>query len=127
MRLFKNGWFQKFARKEQITDRALYEAVRRAEQGRIDADLGAGLIKQRVARPGQGKSGGYRLMVFYRSQVRAVFVYGFAKNDRSNLNPHEIATLHAAAKVVLALSEVQVQDEVDAGRWTEVRCDDQDL
>ena len=126
-RIYKNGWFAKFARKEQISDQALCEAVRRAEQGLIDADLGGGLIKQRVARPGGGRSGGYRTIMLYRAQTRAVFVYGFAKNDRANLDPGELETYRAAAKVVLALSEAQVLAEVEAGRWMEVRCDDQDL
>ncbi|WP_234056077.1 type II toxin-antitoxin system RelE/ParE family toxin, partial [Xanthobacter sp. NFH-6] len=58
MRVFKNSRFHKFARKEKISDAMLCEAVERAERGQIDADLGAGLIKQRVARPGAGKSGG---------------------------------------------------------------------
>ena len=127
MRLYKNGWFEKFARKEKIGDRALIEAVGRVERGLIDADLGGGLIKQRVARPGGGRSGGYRVMVFYRAGDRAVFVYGFAKNDRANLDPDEVATFQAAAKVVLALTEAQVAAEVRAGRWTEIHCDDQDV
>jgi hypothetical protein len=84
------------------------------------------LIKQRVARPGGGKSGGYRVMVLYRAGTLAVFVYGFAKNDRANLDRHEVATFQAAAKVVLALTEAQMTAEVRAGRWTEVHCDDQD-
>ena len=81
MRVFKNGWFQKFARKEKISDAMLCEAVARAERGQIDADLGAGLIKQRVARPGAGKSAGFRTLVFFRAQTRAVFAFGFAKSD----------------------------------------------
>lgn len=127
MRLYKNGWFEKFARKERISDQALCDAVKRAEQGLVDADLGGGLIKQRVARPGGGRSGGYRVMVFYRSGDRAVFVYGFAKNDRANLNRDEVETFQAAAKVVLGLTHAQVEAEVKAGRWTEVKRDDQDL
>jgi hypothetical protein len=127
MRLYKNGWFEKFARKERISDQALCDAVKRAEQGLVDADLGGGLIKQRVARPGGGRSGGYRVMVLYRSGDRAVFVYGFAKNDRANLNRDEVETFQAAAKVVLGLTQAQVDAEVKAGRWTEVKRDDQDL
>ncbi|MDO8380265.1 type II toxin-antitoxin system RelE/ParE family toxin [Phenylobacterium sp.] len=127
MRLYKNGWFEKYTRKEKISDQALCDAVSRAERGLVDADLGGGLIKQRVARPGAGRSGGYRVMVFYRSGDRAVFVYGFAKSDRANLNRDEVATFQAAAKVVLGLSQAQMTAEVAAGRWTEMRCDDQDL
>ncbi|RAR56731.1 RelE toxin of RelEB toxin-antitoxin system [Onishia taeanensis] len=58
MRIFKNAWFERFAKKQKLEDAALRDAIRRADQGLIDADLGGGVIKQRVARPGQGKSGG---------------------------------------------------------------------
>ena len=72
MRVFKNAWFVRFARKERISDAALCDAVARAEKGLIDADLGGGLLKQRVARSGGGKSGGYRALLF-SGQARAPF------------------------------------------------------
>jgi hypothetical protein len=58
MQIFKTRWLARFARHERITDVSLREAIARAERGLIDADLGGGLIKQRVARQGQGRSGG---------------------------------------------------------------------
>lgn len=57
MRIFKTKWFARYARRERIEDRSLREAIRRAEQGLVDADLGGNVIKQRVAREGQGRSG----------------------------------------------------------------------
>jgi len=101
VRVFKNGWFQKFARKEKISDAVLCEAVARAERGQIDADLGSGLIKQRLARPGAGKSGGFRTLVFFRTRQRAVFAFGFAKSDMANLDDADEAYLKKAAKLVL--------------------------
>jgi len=86
MRIFKNKWFVRFARKERITDAKLTEAVRNAEKGLIDADYGGGVIKQRIARPGQGKSGGYRSIIIFRKGNMAFFVYGFAKNERDNID-----------------------------------------
>ena len=77
MRIFKTRWTARFTRREQISDRNLREAVERAERGIIDADLGGGLIKQRVARQSQGRSGGYRMMIAYRMNDRAVFLLGF--------------------------------------------------
>ncbi len=127
MRVFQNAWFQKFARKEKISDAALREAVARAESGLIDADLGGGLIKQRVARPGAGKSGGYRTLIFFRVETRAVFTFGFAKNDKANLNKDEEAAFKKAAKLVLAFSNEQMDAELESGRLTEVKCDGQDL
>jgi hypothetical protein len=127
VRLYKNGWFAKFARKEQISDAALCEAVDLAEQGLIDANLGGGLLKQRVARKGAGKSGGYRTLIFFRAGERAIFAFGFAKSDRANLNAEEMATFKKAAKIVLALTQAQIDIEVEAGRLKEVNRDDQDV
>jgi len=75
VRVFMTAWFQKFARKEEISESALCQAVARAESGLVDADLGSGLLKQRVARQGAGKSGGYRTLIFFRAQTRAVFTF----------------------------------------------------
>jgi hypothetical protein len=127
MRVFKNAWFRKFATKERISDAALCEAVSRAEIGLVDADLGGGLLKQRVARPGAGRSGGYRTILVFRSGARAVFVFGFAKSDRANLTMEEETAYKAAARLVLAFSEDQLDAEVASGRMTEVKCDGQDL
>jgi hypothetical protein len=77
VRIFKSRWFERFARKEGIADVVLFEAVVRAEKGQIDADLGGGVVKQRIARPGQGRSKGYRTIIFFRRGVRSFFVYGF--------------------------------------------------
>ncbi|WP_238534258.1 type II toxin-antitoxin system RelE/ParE family toxin [Advenella kashmirensis] len=63
MRVFKNAWFDRFARKHGITDEALLDAIARVKRGLIDADLGAGVLKQRVARPGQGRSSGFRTII----------------------------------------------------------------
>lgn len=127
MRVFKNSRFHKFARKEKISDAMLCEAVERAERGQVDADLGAGLIKQRVARPGAGKSGGFRTLVFFRAETRAVFAFGFAKSDMANLDDAEEAYLKKAAKLVLGFADAQMDAEVAAGRMFEVNCDEQDL
>src|SRR5579859_1056516 len=102
MRIFKTRWLARFARHERITDDSLVEAIERAERGLIDADLGGGLIKQRVARKGRGRSGGYRMMIAYRLKDRAVFFYGFAKSDRENLSRNELSTAREVAADFLA-------------------------
>jgi hypothetical protein len=56
----------------------------------VDANLGGGLIKQRVARPGQGRRGGFRNLMAYRAGAHTVFLYGFAKNERDNIGPDEL-------------------------------------
>jgi hypothetical protein len=120
MRVFKSRWFQRFARKEGIADAVLREAVARAEKGQIDADLGGGVIKQRIARPGQGRSKGYRTIIFFRRGARAFFVYGFAKSQRANLDDDEEEQFKEAAKLVLALTETQLAVRLERGDFTEV-------
>lgn len=127
MRIYKNAWFAKFARKEKIDDDALRDAVRRAEQGLIDADLGSGVLKQRVAREGAGKSGGYRTLIFFRSGERAIFAFGFAKSDKANLNAVELAAFKKAAKEYLAFPQRQIDALVKIERLTEVGNGDEDL
>jgi hypothetical protein len=120
VRIFRNAWFERFARKQRITDAALIDAVRRAERGQVDADLGGGVIKQRVARAGQGKSGGYRTIVLYRQEQRAFFVFGFAKSEQANIDDDEEAQLKKMAKELLALSDEQMAALVERGRFSEV-------
>jgi hypothetical protein len=89
------------ANREGINDATLVAAIDQADRGLIDADLGGGLIKQRVAREGGGKSGGYRTLVFFRQEERAIFAFGFAKSDKANLSAAELRGSHpvkAAAK-----------------------------
>jgi len=120
-RVFKTRWFERFARKEKIPDPALIDAVARAENGQVDADLGGGVIKQRIARPGRGKSGGYRTIIFFRRGERAVFAYGFAKSDRANIDDDEEKQFKEAARHVLQLTEKQIEALVKNGDFVEAR------
>jgi len=117
MEIFRTKWFARFARQERINDDTLLEAIRRAEHGLIDADLGGGLIKLRVGRPGQGRSGGYRMIVAFRAKSRAFFVFAFAKSDRENIEPNELLVLRQVAATWLDASEKRIatgleQDEI---------------
>ena len=123
MRIFKNAWFERFARKQKIQDGMLCEAIRRAEQGLIDADLGGGVIKQRVARPGQGRSGGYRTLILYRQSHRAFFVYGFAKSQQANVSDEEVAAFKKAAQHVLDITDEQLSTLIANGQFSEVEHD----
>jgi hypothetical protein len=126
-RVYKNRWFAKFADREGIGNAALLDAVARAERGLVDADLGSGLIKQRIAREGKGKSGGYRTLLFFRRADRAVFAFGFAKSGKANLDPVELRTYRRAAEIMLALTDAQLETEVHAERLFEVRDDGEDV
>ena len=126
MRVFTTKSFQRFQRKESISNWSLCEANDRAERGLIDANLGLGLIKQRVARPGQGRSGGYRTIVAYRDGERAVFLFGFAKSARANLSKAEESDLRAVGALLLALDTNGIDTMITGRGLTEVPCDEED-
>ena len=108
MHVFMTKWFARFARQERIANTSLREAIARADRGLIDADLGGGLIKQRIARQGQGRSGGHRVIVAYRVKGRAVFLFGFAKSDRENIGPDELASLRVFGNRWQSADEIQI-------------------
>lgn len=120
MRIFKTKWVARFVRRERINDASLKEAIERAERGIIDADLGGGLIKQRVARPGQGRSGGFRMIVAYRTEERAFFLYGFAKNERENIEDDELQTLRDIAADYLKHEDTALDEAVGEGALQEI-------
>lgn len=119
MRIFKAKEFARYARREDIDDSRLCEAVARAERGLIDADLGGGVIKQRVARAGQGRRGGYRTLMAFSSQTRTVFVYGFAKSERDNIGPDELHFWRSVARGFLTMDEKQLDLLIAAQEITE--------
>jgi hypothetical protein len=123
MQVFKTRWFARFARHELITDASLREAIERAERGLIDADLGGGLIKQRVARKGKGRSGGYRMIVAYRAKDRAVFFYGFAKSERENIDPKQLTTAHEIAGYWLAADAKRIKQAIEEEELQEIEDD----
>ena len=126
MRVYKIKGFARFQRRERITDKSLAEAVLGAERGLIDADLGGGLIKQRVARPGQGKSGGFRTLIAFRRGERAVLLFGFAKNERANIDDDELDEWRQVGRTYLELDDKGVEAAIAANELTEVSHDETD-
>lgn len=124
MRIFKNKAFARFARKAGLADQALAEVVERAGRGLIDADLGGGVIKQRIARAGGGKSGGFRTIILFRAGSRAFFVHGFAKNEQDNIRADEVAAFKMLAARLLAFDNAALAQAVAAGVLMEVRGDE---
>lgn len=123
MRIFKVKTFARFSRKEGLSDASLQEAVADAERGLIAADLGGGLIKQRVARAGGGKSGGFRTVIAFRSKDRAVFLFGFAKNDLDNIEDEVLRKLRTIAALWLDADEAALARGLDSGLIAGVKVD----
>jgi len=120
LRIFKTKWFARFARKQGIDDYKLLDAINEAEKGVSVIDLGGGLIKKRVSRSGQGKSGGYRTIIVYRVKTMAIFVYGFPKNAKANLNAIELDAYKKLAQVFLGFSDQDIAKALNASELMEV-------
>jgi len=121
MKVYVTKTFRRFQRKAGIKDAALWQAVDGAGRGLVDADLGGGLIKQRVARSGQGKRGGYRTIIAYRTGERSVFLYGFGKNERDNIDDDELARWKIAGRVVLEGDADWIEAAIAEGHLIEVQ------
>ncbi len=120
VQVFVTKWFARFARREGIPAASLLEAIERAERGSVDADLGGGLIKQRVARPGKGRSGGYRTIIAFRAGERAVFLFGFAKSDREDISDDELHVARVLAAKWLGADAARLRRAVGEGEMREV-------
>ena len=124
MKIFKTKNFSRFAREETLEDAALFKAAVDAATGHIDADLGGGVIKQRVARKGGGKSGGFRTILLFRSGSHVFFVFGFAKSENPNISKDELTAFRKLADTLLILRPDQLETAVEAGELIEVTDND---
>lgn len=126
MAVYKTRWFERWTRKEGLAMSSLCAAVQEMTAGLIHADLGGGLVKKRIGRPGQGKSGGYRTLVATNKGNRWGFVLGFPKNARSNIDKDEAEALKKLAAHLLSLTPQALGKAVSAGELMEVDCDAKD-
>jgi hypothetical protein len=126
MAIYKTRWFSRWAKKERLHATSLCAAVTEMAAGLFDADLAGGLLKKRIARAGQGKSGGFRTLVATNRGDRWVFVFGFPKNERSNIDKDEREALKKLAEQLLGLAPSALKTAVAAGELIEVSCDEKD-
>jgi len=125
VRTSKTKAFTRFADKAGISDAALCRAVRDAERGLVAVDLGGGVIKQRIARPSQGKSRGFRTLIVFRAGTRAVFVHGFAKSEKDNIDKDELVALKKLAAELRAYDDKALAQVVASGVLAKVNCDEE--
>ena len=119
-RIFKTRHFQRWMRKTDLLDEMLVNAVVEMANGLIDADLGGGVLKKRVALPGRGKRGSVRTLVATRKADRWIFVFGFEKNQQSNVSSAELAALQALAADLLSLTNEELVVSVKQGALQEI-------
>ncbi len=117
LRVFASKNFMRFARRFGVSQQDLWEAV----QERPDADLGGNVFKFRLARRGEGTSGGARAIVAMKAGHRVVLMYGFEKKDMGNIRPDELRQFKASAKIYLGFSDEQISDLVQERVLIEIR------
>ena len=121
MRILKGNRFSRLAEKAGITDNELRELVNNAlETGDFDADLGGGVYKVRMARTGKGKSGGFRIIVFFRSQKLTFYHYVFAKSERDNISRKELKWFKELARDIFSMTDEQINNRLKAGTLQEI-------
>ena len=127
MRVFKSKHFSRYAKKEGIENTALADAIREIEAGLVDAVLGGGLVKKRVAREGGGKSSGYRTIIAFSSGQRSLFLYGFAKSDRDNIGNDELSELRKLSQLFLGLKDEEITSALEIDRIEEIPYHDKTI
>ena len=125
MSVYKTREFSRFARKADLKSADLLDAAKAVASGQWDADLGGGVFKQRIARDGGGKSGGFRTIILFKVGGHSFFVHGFAKNEKANISPKELKALKALAATFLALDLSAIETAKFAGEIAEVTIDDE--
>lgn len=119
-RVYATAHFVRFAKKARIADGVLVDAIERAERGLVDADLGGGVVKLRIARPNEGRSGGYRTLVALVVDRRGFFLLGYAKNDLENIGDVAERNLRRDAQALQSLTEDELATLVQGGAVREI-------
>ncbi len=120
MRIFKIKSFDKWAKKLRLSNKALEKAVGELSQGLVDAELGGGIIKKRIALPGRGKSGSVRTIIAYKKGRNLFFMYGFAKKERENITDKELEMFKDLGEELQNMREVKIKKALDEGLLIEV-------
>lgn len=118
--IYKTRTFNRWAQKAFLGDDLLCRAVEEMANGLVDADLGGGVFKKRIALPGRGKSGSARTLLATNRHDRWIFLFGFEKNERANISDKERDALRMMAKDLLGLTTGQLREAVADGALLEV-------
>lgn len=121
MHIYKLKWFSKWAKSEKLNDFALLNAINEINAGLVDAKLGKYIYKKRVAIAGKGKSGALRTIVAFKSEKRAVFIYGFSKSNQENISDKELKALKMFASEVISYNQQEIENAIRIGIFIEVK------
>lgn len=120
----KTKTFTKWMRKCKIQDCDLLRAINEMERGLIDADLGFNTYKKRIGLTGIGKRSGARVIVATQLMKRWFFIYGFAKNEKSNVSRDELIYLQEVSKRLLNLTDSDIDVAIKHNELSEIEHDD---
>jgi hypothetical protein len=124
MRVLKYRTFCEWAKSEKLTDYTLIKAVEEIEKGLFDANIGNGLYKKRIAKKGKGKRAGYRVILGFKYNNKAIFLYGFSKNERDNISERETLAYKKLAGYFLQITDQQLTVLIKNGELFEVSYED---
>lgn len=119
-RVLKTRYFCRWMRKTELTDQSLCAAVIEMTQGLLDANLGGHIFKKRVGIANKGKRGSARTIIATNQGSKWFFVYGFEKNDKSNMTSHELEALQDLAKDLLGINQSQIDEAIAHGTLEEI-------
>ena len=126
MNVYLSKAFTRMARRGGLTDIHICQAVAEMNIGLIDANLGAGLFKKRIAMPGQGKRGSWRALLGFQAGKKAFFLYLFPKNSRDNIEDDEMKALKRLTRYYLTLKPSEIKTALQCGELNEVNCNEKE-
>ena len=115
MKKLSTKWFKRWSKKSKISNNDLLETIQDLESGLSTSDLGGNLFKVRVKREHSGKSSGFRTIIVFKSGKRAIFLYGFGKNDKENIDKSELKYLKTLGHDLLSLNPKQLKLAISKG------------
>jgi hypothetical protein len=122
MRKLSTKWFKKWSKKSKINNHDLLDTIDNLIKGLSTADLGSNLFKIRVKRKYSGKSSGFRTIIVYKEGEKAIFLYGFAKNERENISKTEFLYFKKLGNDLLALNENQIKQLIKTKSLFEIEA-----
>lgn len=116
----KTKWFSKWAKKYKISDNKLLEGINNIQSRLSVNNLGSHIYKVRISRSGKGKSGGFRTILVYNKNDRAIFLYGFGKNEQENISKTELSYFKKIGRDLLKLSDIELSNSIRNNIFQEV-------